>query len=144
MSFLRICPSKQRVFHHLVKQLRKPDIKLIPSLVSCRYREDLTRKHPAVDSYPSSSLSNWYQPIPISSGYFPVYMYLSIDSRRAESRGRCAIPSIHLCGGFFCSRFGLFLQHVWMRLPIRSMTSTFLMGSVIFKFQVFDRNTCEI
>lgn len=96
MSFLRICPSKQRVFHHLVKQLRKPDIKLIPSLVSCRYREDLTRKHPAVDSYPSSSLSNSYQPIPISSGYFPVYMYLSIDSRRAESRGRCAI-----CVGFY-------------------------------------------
>lgn len=101
MSFLRICPSKQRVFHHLVKQLRKPDIKLIPSLVSCRYREGMTRKHPAVDSYPSSSLSNSYQPIPISSGYFPVYMYLSIDSRRAESRGRCAIPSIRLCGVFF-------------------------------------------
>lgn len=111
-SAQRICPSKQRVFHHLVKQLRKPDIKLIPSLVSCRYREGMTRKHPAVDSYPSSSLSNWYQPIPISSGYFPVYMYLSIDSRRAESRGRCAIPSIHLCGFLFCSRFGLFLQHV--------------------------------
>lgn len=101
MSFLRICPSKQRVFHHLVKQLRKPDIKLIPSLVSCRYREGMTRKHPAVDSHPSSSLSNWYQPIPISSGYFPVYMYLSIDSRRAESRGRCAIPSRRLCGVFF-------------------------------------------
>lgn len=93
-------------------------IKLIPSLVSCRYREGMTRKHPAVDSYPSSSLSNSYQPIPISSGYFPVYMYLSIDSRRAESRGRCAIPSIHLCGFFFCSRFGLFLQHVWMRLHL--------------------------
>lgn len=38
MSFLRICPSEQRVFHHLVRQLRKPDIKLIHSLVSCRYR----------------------------------------------------------------------------------------------------------
>lgn len=140
MSFLRICPSEQRVFHHLVRQLRKPDIKLIHSLVSCRYRgEEIWQRniqlsipihHPAC--------------LRIDTCLFPFYLLISQCTSTyhgdiaVQSRGQCAIQSIHLWG-FFKVQFisETRVNATSFCLNHRSITST-------CKFQVSNCNTCEI
>lgn len=137
MSFLRICPSEQRVFHHLVRQLRKPDIKLIHSLVSCRYRgEEIWQRNIqlSIPIHHPACLR-----IDTLICLFPsVLVLIMAIYSRAVTWTMCY--SEHTFVGFFFKV--QFISETRVNatsfcLNHRSMTST-------CKFQVSNCNTCEI